>query len=59
MDENLGVPVDPLVKLLICGSCVVDVYLMGHHKARFGSARNDQVTQIPVVCLDVALTSLE
>lgn len=59
VDENLGVPVDSLIELLIGSLRIINVNLMRDDEAGLGLACNDQVTQISVVSLDVALASAE
>ena len=55
MDQHLGITLNPLVKLLICLRCVIDVDLMTDDEARFGAAGDDQVSEVAVVGFDVAL----
>ena len=55
MDQHLGIPLDPLIKLIICHFSVVDSNLVADHERRFRSAGDDQVSQVPVVLLDIAL----
>lgn len=59
MNENLGISINPLVKLIIGNLCVVDVDLMRHYKAWLCLARDDQVAKISIVGLDVALSSTD
>ena len=56
MDQDFGVALDPLVELDICVRHCVDAYLVTYHEARFGLSSNDEVSQVAVVCLDVALS---
>ena len=55
MDQHLGITLNPLVKLLICLRCVIDVDLMADDEAGFGAAGDDQVSEVAVVGFDVAL----
>jgi hypothetical protein len=55
MDQHLRIPLDPLVKLLICRRRVVDINLVRHNEARLGLARYYHVAKIPVVRLHVTL----
>lgn len=59
MDEHLGVPINTLIKLFVRNLCVLDVDLVRHDEAGLGSARDDQVAQVAVVGLDIALASSE
>ena len=59
MDEDLGVPVDPLVKFVIRNLGVFDADFVRHDKAGLGLASNDEVAEISVVGLDVALPRTE
>lgn len=55
MDQDLRISLDPLVKLVIGGLGIVDAHLMTDHERRLGLAGDDQVPQIPIVLLDIAL----
>ena len=55
MDQHLRIPLDPLVKLLVCRRRVVDVDLVRHDEARLSLARYNHVAKIPVVRLHVTL----
>ncbi len=55
MDQHLGISLDPLIKLIICHFSIVDSNLVADHERWFRSARDDQVAQVPVVLLDIAL----
>lgn len=59
MDENLGITINSLVKLLVRNFRIFNVDLVGHDKAGLGLARNDQISQVPVVRLDVALAAAD
>lgn len=59
VDQDLGVSVFPLVKLVVCNLCVVDGDLMRDHEAGLGLAGNDEIAQVPVVGLDVTLAGCE
>lgn len=39
------------------GTQGIHTYLVRHHKAGFRLSRNDEVSKIPVVVLDIALAS--
>ena len=55
MQQNLGVPVDPPVELVIRIDRIVNVNLVAHDETWLCSSRDDQVAQIAVVSLDIAL----
>lgn len=55
MDKYLGVSVNSFVKLLISDFSFVDVNLMRDDKARLSSTRNDKVSKIAIIRLDIAL----
>ena len=59
MNNHFGVSILPLVEFLICSLGVIKPDLMRDNKARFGLTRNDHVSQVSVVCLDIALTGAE
>jgi hypothetical protein len=59
MDENLCVTVNSPGKLVIGHLGVLDINLMRDHEAGLGLSGNDQVTQVPVVRLDIALASAD
>lgn len=59
VDQHLGIPFDPLVKLLVRCWCILDVDLVRHNETWLGPARHDHIAKIPVVCFDVALSSSE
>jgi len=56
MDQDLGVPFDPLVKLFVRDLRVVNADFVTDHKRRLRLPRDDQITQVSVVLLDVALS---
>lgn len=55
MNQDFGVSLNPLVEFLVRDLCILDSDLVAHHKRWPSLARNDQVSQISVVLLDVAL----
>lgn len=59
MDEHLCIPVDPFVKLVIRNLGVLNSNLVRDDKAGLCLAGNDEVTQVSVVGLDVALACAE
>lgn len=56
MYQHLSVTLNPLVELHICIRCIIDTDLMADNERRLRNTRNDQVPQLPVVRLDVALS---
>lgn len=59
MDDNLCVPVLSFIELVISSLGIGEPNLMRNHKTRLGLTSNDHVSQITVVCLDIALSSAE
>lgn len=59
VNQHLRVAIYPLVELLICRRCLVDVDLVRYDKAGFGLAGNDHVPQISVIRFDIALPSTD
>lgn len=57
MDNNLGIPILPLVKLIISNFSICEVDLVRDSKAGLRLASNDQIAQVPVISLNIALTS--
>ena len=55
MNQHLGVPINPLVKLLIRDLRVLDPDLVTHDEGRLRRAGDDEVAQVAVVLLYVAL----
>ena len=59
MNQHLRVPIDPLIKLLIRRRRIIDLDIVRYHEARLRLPSNDQVAQIAIVFLDVALAGPE
>lgn len=59
MDQDLGVSLDSLVELVVGNLRVIDADLVRNHERWLGLARDDQVSEVSVVLLDVALTGSE
>lgn len=57
MNENLGVSLNSLIKLVISHLGILDTDLMGHYKAGLCLSGDDQVAKVSVIRLHVALTS--
>jgi hypothetical protein len=57
MNNNLGIPILPLVKLIISNFSICEVDLVRDSKAGLRLASNDQIAQVPVISLNIALTS--
>ena len=55
MQQHLRIPLDPLIKLRIRVWRLIDPYLMAHYKTRIRPPRDDQIPQIPIILLDIAL----
>lgn len=55
MNQDLRIPINALVELLIRARRLIDANLMRHHETRLSAPRNDQVAQVAIVVLDVAL----
>lgn len=59
MNNNLGIPILSLIKLVISSFDTSEIDYVGDHKARLRLASNDHITQVPVVSFDIALTSVK
>lgn len=55
VNDDLGIALHPLVELFICRLGLINANLMRHHEAGSCLSGNDQVSQLPVVGLDVTL----
>jgi hypothetical protein len=56
MNEHLRVPLNPLVKLFISHFSIIDPDLVAHNKARLRLTRNNQISQVTIIRLDIALS---
>ena len=59
MDEHFCVSFNPLVKLIISQLRVLNSNLMADDEARLRLSRYDEIPQVAVVCLDIALSRRE
>lgn len=59
MDQHFGIPIHPPIKLVVCNLRLVNADLVGHDKARLGLAGDNQVTEVAIVGLDIALASAD
>ena len=59
MQQHLGVAIDSLVKLLISIDSLVNVDFVRNNEGGLSTAGNDEVAELTVVGLDVALTCAE
>jgi hypothetical protein len=59
MNKHFRVSLNPLVKLFISHLRIINPNLMADDKARFGLARYDEIPQVPVISLDIALSRRE
>lgn len=57
MNNYFSIPFNALIKLCICGFCVIQTNLMRHNKTRRCLSSDDQVSQLAVVGFNIALTS--
>jgi hypothetical protein len=57
--QHLGVPINSLIKLVVSIDSLVNVDFMRNDKGRLGTARDDEIAELTVVGLDVALASAE
>lgn len=55
MDQDLGISFNPLVELVVCHLSVLDTDLMADHKRWLRLTGNDQIPQVSVILLDIAL----
>lgn len=59
MDQHLGISINPFIKLFVRNFCFFDIDLVGYHKTRLGLTRDDEIAEVAVVGLDVALAGAE
>lgn len=59
MNDDLGIALHALVELVVCSLGLVNANLMRHHETGLRLAGNNQVSQLPVVRLDVTLACAE
>jgi len=57
--QDLGVPIDSLVELVISIDGLINVDLVRNHERWLSTSGDDEVAELTVVGLDVALTSAE
>lgn len=57
MYQDLSIAIDALVELFVSVWCLVDSDLVRHNERWFCPSSNDEVTEVAVICLDVALAS--
>jgi hypothetical protein len=55
MDQNLGIPILPAIKLRISLRRLINADLMTDDKRWFGPPRDNHIAQVAIVGLDVAL----
>jgi len=59
VQQHFGVPLDTLVELVVGLDGLVKTALVRHDKAGLRYSSNNQVAEVAVVCLDVALSGPE
>ena len=59
MQQDLGVPIDPAIELVIRLDSAIHADLMADHETGLGPSRDNQITEVAVVGLDVALAGTE
>lgn len=59
MEQHLGVAINSLVELVVSINSLVDINFMRNDKRRLGTARDDEIAELTVVGLDVALSSAQ
>ena len=57
VQENLGVPVDALVELLVCVGGLVERDVVGDDEGRLGASGDDEVAEVSVVFLETKLSN--
>ena len=59
MQQNFSVPINPAIELIIRLDSTLQPNLMADHETRLGPTRDDQIAEIAVVRLDIALAGAE
>jgi hypothetical protein len=59
VEQNLGVTIDSLVELVVSIDSLIDVNFVRNDERRLSTARDDEVAELTVVGLDVALACTE
>ena len=59
MEQDLGVTIDPLVELVISIDSLIDIDFVRDDERRLSTARDDEVAELTIVGLDVALACTE
>lgn len=59
MQQHLREAVNPFIELLVRHRGIVKVHLMAHHEARLRTSADDEVAEISIICLDVALAGTQ
>lgn len=57
MDQDFRVSINPLIELLVGYFGIIYAYLVGDNETRLGLPSDDEVAEVSVVFLDVALAS--
>jgi hypothetical protein len=55
MDEDLGVSFDSLIELIVGHLRIIDTNLVTDDETRFSFSRDDQIPEVSIVLLDIAL----
>ena len=59
MNQNLGIPINPLIELLVRQGSIVNIDFVTDNEAGFSTTGDYEVTKVAVVFLDIALASSE
>ena len=57
MNQDLRISLYPLIELLVCHRSVINCDLVRNDEAWLCSSSNNEISQMSVVSLDIALTS--
>lgn len=55
MDKNLCEPILPLIELVVSSRGITEADFVGDDEAGLGFTRNDHITEVSIVCFDIAL----
>jgi len=57
MEQNLGIPINSAIKLVIRLNSLIEADFVADDETGLGNTGDDEITEVTIVCLDVALAS--